>query len=300
MKHIEIEDKTIFDKYKNPSILNSEYQFTTLFAWANKYNFSYQEYEDTLFIFGNQNDGSLQCYYPIGNNSLDRSIEYIEKFFKNKNTPLNLRPLSKEMLECLKPYIKDNYLIGTKISYADYICDFQELINYSGSKYKHKRKFANAFYKKYEFEYKSLTTENIEYAAKGLFKIISNSMPKGNFDHDEWQAYSRLLNNFDKLNLKGGIIVVDNEVVAVSVAERVFENIIIHIRRCNKSFIGVYPAMLQLLLKNEFCDNNYKFVNLQDDMGIENLRKSKLSYKPVILLEKYYIKEESSCEINNH
>ena len=291
MKKIDIEDKIIFDKYKNPFLLNSEYQFSTLLAWADKYDFSYQEFEESLFVFGKQNDGSLQCYYPFGNESIDKSIKYIEDFFKNKNTKLNIRPLSKEMLESLKPYIKNNYIIGTKPSYTDYICDFKELYNYSSSKYKRKRKLANSFYKKYEYKYVSLTAKNIEYATLGLFEILLNEKQKCDFDQDEWKAYLKLLNNFDKLNLKGGFVVVDNKIVAISVAESVFENIIIHIRRCNKSFVGIYPAMLQLLLKNEFNDNDYKFVNMQDDMGIENLRKSKLSYKPVVLLEKYYIKE---------
>lgn len=290
MKNIEIEDKAIFDKYKNPNILNSEYQFTTLFAWAKRYNFCYQEHEDTLLIFGNQNDGSLQCYYPLGNQALKSSIEYIKYIFKEEKAPLNLRPLSEDMLNSILPYMNKNCLIGTKKSYSDYICDYQKLVNYSGPEYKRKRKLVNAFYKRYNFKYERLTADKIDFVKSGLYDILSDS--KNVFDIDEWYAYLRILNNIEKLELRGGMILVDNKLEAICIAEEFYDSIIIHIRRCNKSFVGIYPAMLQLLLQHEFCDKHYKYVNLQDDMGIENLRKAKFSYKPVFLLEKYYIKEE--------
>ena len=50
-------------------------------------------------------------------------------------------------------------------------------------------------------------------------------------------------------------------------------------------FRGLYQA-----INNEFCKNvaaNAKYINREEDMGIPNLRKAKLSYKPVKLIEKY-------------
>lgn len=88
------------------------------------------------------------------------------------------------------------------------------------------------------------------------------------------------------------MIFINSELVGISVAEPYFDNIMLLIRRCNKEYDGIYPAMLQLLLFHEFSDRNYCYVNLQDDMGIENIRNTKLSYKPVILLQKYFIIEE--------
>lgn len=292
MKKIEIEDKTIFDKYKTPNIVNSEYQFTTLFAWAERYNFRYHEYNDTLFIFGNQNNGALQCYCPIGNQSYSDSIEYIRHIFKEQNMPLNIRPLSKDMLDKIQPYLKGDFKIGTKPSYTDYICDFESLKNYDGHPYKKKRKQANSFYKKYDYKYVSLNIQNINYAIEELYRILSES--EQSIDTDEWNAYLRILKNIQPLNLKGGMIFINNKMEAICVAEKFYDTVIIHIRRCNKCYNGIYPAVLQLILKNEFCDFDYKYVNLQDDMGIENLRKTKLSYKPSVLLNKYYILEEKT------
>lgn len=290
MKQITIEDKDIFDKYATPTILNSEYQFSTLFAWAEKYNFSYEEHDNTLYIFGTQNNGNLQCYYPLGNSSLKKSMEYIQSVFTQNEMPLNLRPLSHEMLHTLLSHIALPIKVGSKLSYTDYICDYTTLANYSGASYKRKRKLANSFYKKYTYQYKSINENNIDIALSGLHEILLNSC--NGIDPDEWNAYFRILMNFKKLNLRGGVVFVNNELAGISVAEPYFDNIMLLIRRCNKRYDGIYPAMLQLLLRHEFSDRNYCYVNLQDDMGIENIRKAKLSYKPVILLQKYFIIEE--------
>lgn len=299
MKRIEIEDKPVFDKYKTPHIINSEYQFTTLFAWADRYNFCFHEFNNTLFVFGNQNNGALQCYFPIGSESYHDSVEYVKNIFKERKMPFNMRPLSKEMLDKIRPFLNGDFTIGTKPSYTDYICDFKTLSEYEGHSYKKKRKSAKSFYNKYDFQYVSLSIENIECAIDGLYEILSDSGQS--IDTDEWNAYLKILNNFRALNLRGGMIIINGKVEAISVAESFYDSVIIHIRRCNKSFAGIYPAMLQQLLKNEFTDFDYKYVNLQDDMGIVNLRNTKLSYRPIILLNKYYVYEESAendCDSN--
>lgn len=297
MKQINIEDKAIFDKYINSTILNSEYQFSTLFAWAERYNFSYEESDNALYIFGTQNNGNLQCYFPLGCSSLEKSINYIKNVFSQNNMPVNLRPLSLEMLNSLLPYLDFPITIGSKPSYSDYICDFIALSKYSGSQYRKKRKASNSFYKKNIFTYRSLNITNVDIAIDGLYNILFNS---GNsIDIDEWNAYLRILNNFDKLNLRGGMIFINDVLVGISVAQPYCNDIMILIRRCNKAYDGIYPAMLQLLLNHEFSDQIYRYVNLQDDMGIENIRNTKLSYKPVIVLKKYFIIEERDYH-NSH
>lgn len=290
MKKIEIEDKVIFDKYKSPDIINSEYQFTTIFAWAHRYNFCYIENGEVLYIFGNQNNGNLQCYFPIGEKSIEDKLEFLKKIFRENMSPINIRPLSKDMLEQIKPFWGANFSIGTKESYRDYICDYNLLLEYKGSEYKKKRKLTKTFLSRYNYEYSSISKTNIEYIKDALHSILYGTDCA--VDIDEWTAYTRILENYENLGLRGGFIAIDGIIEAISIAESCFDTIYIHVRRCNKKYVGIYPAMLQLLMKNEFVDHKYKYVNLQDDMGIENLRKAKLSYKPIMLFEKYFIQEE--------
>ena len=57
-----------------------------------------------------------------------------------------------------------------------------------------------------------------------------------------------------------------------------------NIEKADESIRGLYQAILREFLIHEFPD--FQYVNREDDMGLEGLRKAKLSYKPEILLKK--------------
>ena len=109
-------------------------------------------------------------------------------------------------------------------------------------------------------------------------------------DEDEYEAYCKIFNNFECLNLRGGFIRIRGIIEAVAVGEAIGSMILMHLRRCNKRFEGIYPAMLHLVLNSEFNNGEYKIINTQDDMGNENIRRTKLSYNPVCIYKKYFIK----------
>ncbi len=66
MKKIEINDREVFERYHVNSIINSEYQFSTLFIWQHAYNFEYEVWNDCLIVYGTQRNGDTQVYFPIG------------------------------------------------------------------------------------------------------------------------------------------------------------------------------------------------------------------------------------------
>ena len=291
MKIIQIEDKDIIAKFIDESIINSEYQFTTLFAWANKYKFRFELHNGFLLIFGNQSNGDLQCYCPLGSGDLEECLSYIKTVFKNHNTALNFRPLS-EMMKCrLVSALISEYEVGTNEAYYDYLFAYDDLAYMKGAKYRKKRKMINHFQSKYAYEFKIITQSDVNLCILALKRI---AIENGNFDSDEWEANKRLFLNFSDLGLKGVIILIDNIIQGIAVGETCKNMIMLHIRRCNKRFTGMAPTILQLLLKTHFSKDRNKIINMQDDMGILGIRQSKLSYRPVRLLTKYYIKEKDN------
>ena len=288
-KKISIEDKSVFDCKLSKEIFNSEYQFSTLFIWQESFDFCYTIYKEFILVFGKQHNGNLQCYYPIGSGDLFDCVKYIKEYFKNIGMPFNMRPMSKDMLDNISPFLSDNISIGFKDSYSDYIYDYERIKTYSGKEYKRKRKQVNYFRNNYNYIYETIKYSDKDLVLNRLHEIMK--MDK-HYDEDEWIAYQRMFNNFNELNLRGGLIKVDGIIEAISVGELHGDSIIMHLRRCNKIYKGIYPTILQLLLQNEFNEEWLHFINCQDDVGILNLRKSKLSYHPKFILKKYYAIEE--------
>ena len=77
---------------------------------------------------------------------------------------------------------------------------------------------------------------------------------------------------------------------AFTIGENINENMaVIHIEKANPEIRGLYPYINQQFLVHEFKD--VEFVNREEDLGIEGLRKAKLSYHPCKFVEKYTVME---------
>ncbi len=100
-------------------------------------------------------------------------------------------------------------------------------------------------------------------------------------------AVKKALDHFFDEGLKGGLIRTKEEgIVAYSIGAPLFQRyLIVHIEKAFAEVQGAYPIINQEFVRHNCMD--YKYVNREDDVGDEGLRKAKLSYKPAILLEKY-------------
>ena len=99
-------------------------------------------------------------------------------------------------------------------------------------------------------------------------------------------ATTIMLENFEYLNLKGGLICVDNEIAAFSIGEELTQDtIVVHVEKAFTAIHGAYNIINQQFVLHEA--KGYKYINREEDMGVDNLRQAKLSYQPEILLEKY-------------
>ena len=108
----------------------------------------------------------------------------------------------------------------------------------------------------------------------------------------EKTALENALTHFDALELKGGVILVEGKVVAFSIGERLNEDTaLIHFEKADTDYRGAYPIINQEFVKHAWSDVTY--INREDDMGIEGLRKAKLSYQPDMMVEMYSAKPKA-------
>ena len=104
-----------------------------------------------------------------------------------------------------------------------------------------------------------------------------------------------MFQNLETLELLGGAIFVDDKVVAFTLGSKISDEIFdIHIEKALKDYAEAYTVINQQFAKNELSE--YKYINREDDLGIEGLRKAKLSLKPCMLLKKYLCYAEKTDE----
>jgi hypothetical protein len=105
----------------------------------------------------------------------------------------------------------------------------------------------------------------------------------------EWEAVGELLRHFHRLEVVGGVLLCNGRVEAYSVGELLNEDTaVVHIEKANPDIPGLYA-----LINQQFCENSWHavtYVNREQDLGEEGLRKAKLSYYPDHLVEKHRIR----------
>ena len=153
-----------------------------------------------------------------------------------------------------------------------------------------KRNHLNAFYKEFEgrWNYQPLCYENTD--------EIINFLSRWHQDDDDYMlAYEKLgilrvLENWEALDAKGGIIRIDQRIEAFTIGSRLSAQMCqTNIEKANESIRGLYQAICKEFLSHEFLDMTY--VNREEDMGLETLRQAKEAYHPEYLIMKYRISE---------
>lgn len=298
-KKIEITDiDTIKQIIEHSGELSCENSFVNLLVWQCAYNNEFAVKNGSLFI--KSGEAPNETYrIPIGSD-LDAAMELLKEHTKSETVKFWIQegPLYKRFAE----KFPQNYVFREHRNAFDYIYLRDDLANLAGKKYHSKRNHISAFSKKYDWHYESITPQNIEKVKICANKWYSQNAKKiDSFMECEKQGVNLLLDNFERLALKGGAILVRGEVVAFTLGSRINGEIFdIHIEKALPEFAESYTVINREFAKNELAE--YKYINREDDMGLEGLRKAKLSYKPNILLKKFsciskerYEEEKRQC-----
>ena len=88
----------------------------------------------------------------------------------------------------------------------------------------------------------------------------------------------------------------DNQIVAFTMGEPICsDTFVVHIEKAFPDVQGAYPMINQQFVEHECMQ--YKYVNREEDIGEEGLRKAKRSYRPVFMVEKGLVTEKSPADV---
>lgn len=98
----------------------------------------------------------------------------------------------------------------------------------------------------------------------------------------------KIFENFTLLNIKGGLLKIENKVIAYTLGEELTKDMfVIHVEKADEEYSGSYQAINAIFLEKECLE--YKYVNREDDSGVLGIKKAKESYHPVEMQKKYKI-----------
>lgn len=274
-----------------------EYCFDTLYMWQHLYKTGYY-IGDGFAVIVAEYEGNTFSILPLAKKEdMLRVIQFVIEYFEREQKKIYFRGITEEVVEFLKEYYPDKFEYNKERDLFDYVYDGESMRELKGRKNVKKRNHINYFLKEYEgrYEYRLLDENDFEACLELVQQWTSNKEENGQVDEEmeeELVGIKKLFKNYsvlkDKLKIAG--IFIDNKLEAFTMGEYINPNMaLIHIEKANPSIRGLYPLINQQFLVNEFSD--VEFVNREEDLGIEGLRKAKLSYHPVRFVEKYTVRE---------
>lgn len=288
-KPIDISMKQMVEHYTAKWKLEcSEYTFSNLLMWGCGGNIMLAEDEQALYIllhWGNERfmfaPLTVEPESEYYQTALDKAAEYmrsncIPPVFKGISGPI------KAAFERCTGY----ELIDDRNN-SDYVYTMESLRDLAGKKLHAKRNHIHQFMAQYgeRYEYVKITGDMMGECVDVYNEWLSEKSPDET-DNMELCAIKALLMHMDVLGIRGGGIRIDGKLAAFTLGQKMDDNMaVVHIEKADNEIMGLYTVINNQFVQHELTD--VKFINREEDMGMEGLRKAKLSYYPAYMIDKF-------------
>ena len=264
------------------------------YAFANMYLWGRQEgafFPDCVVFFSHFNGKSIYPY-PMGAGDRRAALERILADARQRGIPCRITSMTKAEAEELEGWFPGKFLIRTDRDRFDYVYAIDDLADLKGRKFQKKRNHVNRFRAEYpEAVSVPLEPDNLEKAQEMVedwYRQRLEEDPHGEYLLERI-AMDRSFRHFKALGMEGLMLMDGDQVLAVTMASRLSRNTMdVHFEKAREDGDGAYAAVnceFARYLRLKYPD--VRFLDREDDMGLEGLRKAKLSYNPHHLVEKY-------------
>lgn len=272
-----------------------EYSFANLFLWGQQQAVFLH---DCVAFFAHFYDRSVYPY-PIGPGDKKAVLDAIMEDAAQRGLPCritNMTDADREELEGLYP---GKFLIKARRDSADYVYAIDDLADLRGRKFQKKRNHVNRFRLEHpDFQVEPLTCRNmpmVQNMVNDWYLARLQSDPHGDYLLENI-AMARAFQNYEALGMEGIALVENGEILAMTMGSPMGRDMFdIHFEKAREDIEGAYAAVnceFARYLRLKYPQT--AFLDREDDMGLEGLRKAKLSYNPHHMVDKYqaYLLEE--------
>ena len=270
---------------------NADFAFGSIYLWDLSFRQLVGRIDDRVIV--------LPCYdkepffaWPVGLGDPAPVMEEMKSFARSEGFPFVLRGVTKEHLPLLDELYPGHYTAEPERPLWDYLYSAEKLAALSGKKLHGKRNHVNRFEAEHEWSFRPLSRADFP-ACIDLLNRWDAEHPEdaAHGANDEAVAICRAFDRYESLGLDGGVLRVGDEPVAFTVGERICEHtFVVHFEKARTDLNGAYPMVNREFVR--LIQDKYpsvRWINREDDMGIESLRRSKESYHPDGMVEKFRV-----------
>jgi hypothetical protein len=267
----------------------SDVSFANIYLLRDKYDIQISSYKDFLIRHYNGYFGRSGYTFPIGRGNIGKALEEIEKDAVQRNEELKFCLLTDEQKNELEKLRPGRFTFTSNAGDSDYIYAATELVNLSGKAFHKKKNHFSKFTRTYpEYRFAQIGQANIDDAVLVEDMWYNEHLQQESESQlKEYTAIKNALDNFEQLSLSGGIIYVNDTPAAMTIASKISSGVWdIHFEKAvgECALNGGYAAINRIFAETlKDCE----WINREEDIGIEGLRKAKMSYHPKMLLKKY-------------
>lgn len=288
-KPVELEDRETIQRYtlNGPSQI-CDLSFANLYGWSERYRTRWAIIEDSLVISFKPATHPHPAYLmPVCgcNDRFNKVIEALNQVSLDGGFPLILMGISSKCREAIESYDAGQFEYIHDLGAEDYVYLREKMVSLSGKHLQAKRNHINKFEKLYpEYSYEEITDANLE-ECLALGQDWLDHKEESQSRLDEQKMIEKCLRHREELGLLTGALRVDGKIIAFTFGSPINQDTFdIHVEKADIAYEGSFT-----MINREFARHipeQYTYINREEDLGLEGLRKSKQSYKPILMLVK--------------
>lgn len=290
-KLVTYQDITIIEKYLSyQDYRTSEYTIAGIFMWRKYYQISYCIIEDMLIIkMIYKSDNPFFCI-PVGPGKLENALQALRDYCKKQNYDLVFATVPVKAIKTLESFFGILVSVEENRDWFDYLYLTEDLAKFKGKKFKTPRNHINKFKRSYhDYSFKEINIDNIGLVQEFYRMYAPDNTPEGELSEAESAAVFELIHEYFHLfDAIGYYLEIHGQVAGFAIGEIVNDTLFVHIEKASLKWHGTYQMLVNGFAKR--IPKHIRYINREEDVGIEGLRKSKLSYNPIELLSKSTVK----------
>ena len=269
--------------------------FLESYVWKDYYNVRYAIWENKALLWLMENEGHCFSAMPLcREEDLPGAFAAIEEYFNEElGYPLVINLADEYAVKYLN-LPEDKYLVEEQVDSRDYLYNGDAMRSLAGKKLHKKKNRVNAFKREYEgrYEYRRLCCSDSHdvWVFLDRWRQQKGEEVEEHLDY-EVKGIHDILKNCSEFSIHMGGVYIDGQMEAFTIGSyNPVENMaVIHIEKANPEINGLYQFINQQFLIEEFPEAEW--VNREDDMGLEGLRKAKMTYYPADYARKYLVEQ---------